>query len=339
MSEGDNHLQLIGHESVLRFFEQSITLGRLCSTYLLSGSAGIGKRVCARAIGQLILCKDRVGESACGQCSSCQAFQRQENPYFTERYFNQEKKSNESAVDVVRTFIDEIDSLSQVLHPVIVLIPNFQDYSIQVQNALLKTMEEPPSNIHIFLTSDRPHLVLETILSRCQHIRMSPLRNDELESILKKLELPTSTLSSILHLCEGRVDMALKLSSPEYIEMKDFIEGIIQKPPVDFLQVADKARSLTDQLKLGTKSEVKERDRVMEFVYVFEKIFIGRMINKVRDHFVAMQVLNACIEDIISARKALETSGHIFLSLDHYLNIATTRLMQMNKFSKTPEVS
>lgn len=331
-----NSNKLIGHEEALELFYLSFKQKRLCSTYLFAGQAGIGKRLCARECAKLILCQQPVKTGACQQCKSCHSFQEHTSPFFSERYFKEEQSKSESAVDVVRVFIEEIDQVSSQQR-MVYLIPNLQDYSIQVQNALLKTLEEPPANITIILTSDHPERILETITSRSQMIRFYPLPHHHLVNILKQHNQDIEKIQPYLDVCEGRVDLALKFSQEQYQMIIEWTHKLVQNLSSDFLSIATEAKILSDQLN-PDEQDSSDRSKIIEFISIFEKSLFNILLQKIRTHFVAMQLFNTTVHELIRAKHSIETSGHVLLSLEHYFQIISSRLIQMLRYSKMEEV-
>lgn len=329
--------ELIGHDSVVQFFQNSLELNRLCTTYLFAGPSGIGKRVLCRYLAKLILCKDRQQSKPCGECGSCSAFHDDQNPYFQERYFIKEKSRDESAVDVARAFIQDIERVHSSGQTSVYLLPNFEDYSMEVQNALLKTLEEPPVGIVIFLTTDYPKRVLETIHSRSQTMYLSPLSSLEMKrSLSAKLDNPDA-LDSLVRISEGSMEKAMKYSTSSYQALLIWVEKILQKPNPDFLTLAEEAKTLSKELAESNEGELSERKLMEEWVKVFEKMYFEKALNKVKDHFVAMQVLNTTLDDLLNARRSIVLHGHLSLSVENYLQIAMSRWMQMMRFVRIPE--
>jgi len=328
---------LVGHEAVLQFFANSLELDRLCSTYLFSGRAGIGKRLLCKTLAQLILCKQRDGRSACGSCSSCLAFEDAANPYFQERHFFLERSSNESAVDVVRGFIRDVDKVSSSKHKSVYLLPNFESYSNEVQNALLKTLEEPPVGIVIFLTTDNEKGILETIHSRSQVMHLSPLTPQQMKQSLTQQGIGSDDLDHLIRLSEGSMEMAMNYSHEAYRAILVWIETVLRQPQPDFLSLAEEAKVLGNGIAKIGDVELSERQQLEEWVKIFEKFYFEKALSKVRHHFVAMQILNTTLDDLLSAKRSIVSHGLLSLSLENYLQIAISRWMQMMRFVRIPE--
>jgi DNA polymerase III delta prime subunit len=329
-------LKLVGHNATLAFFARSLTLNRLCSTYLLLGPSGIGKRLLARCCAQLILCQDRQEDSACGQCSSCSALSQGTHPRWQERDFTREKKSDQSAVDVVRSFIEEVYRLGADGGKMIYLIPNIQAYSRQVQNALLKTLEEPPEGVIFMLTSDQPDQVLGTITSRSQNLPVAPLSQKEMQRVMAKLQWNMPQQDLILRMAQGSVQFAKQLSQEGHIKLIQWIEKQLIKCDKDFIQTTESFMALATELE-DDEEDWNDRKKVGHALNIFERLFFQKCLERVRLHFVGMQVFNTAMEELISTRRSVQTSGHVALSTEIYMQIAFSRLQQIMRFVRIPE--
>jgi DNA polymerase III delta prime subunit len=332
---------LVGHRAALDMFSRSLDLQRLCSTYIFAGPPGIGKRVAARACARLILCHARVESKACGQCTSCSAFRAEQHPRFSERDFATLKKGSESVVDVVRAFIEEVQRCGRGGEHLIFLIPNIQAYSIQVQNALLKTFEEPPAGVIFLLTSDRPQQLLETITSRAQMLHLSPLSLAELKAVMLKQTAELSLSELVIRMSEGRVDLALRYSSESYLALIQWVDKKLLKPEQDFLTASEQLLLLAQALELPQAEErdkdVSDREKAKEAIGVFERLFFQKCLDCTRKHFVGLQIFNTTVEELLSARRSIENSGYVALSVEHYLQQAMARLSQILRMTKIPE--
>lgn len=330
-------LPLVGHESAKAFFARSLDMNRLCSTYLFQGPGGIGKRIVARECARLLFCKQRIGDQACGACSACSAMAKGVHPGLQERDFMRLKKSDQSTVDVVRAFIQEVYRLGASGQDMVYIIPNIQNYSLQVQNALLKTLEEPPAGVVFILTADQPERVLETIASRSQILPLAALSEQQLERILSQLEISVSHQDLMLRMAQGRVELALKLAQDPYVKLVQWSEQQLIKCEKDFILTTEAFLQLASQLESEDK-ECGERQRVALALSLFERMYFQKCLERVRYHFVAMQVLNTTMDELITVRRSVEGSGHIALGAEIYMQTAFSRLQQIQRFVRIPEI-
>lgn len=330
-------LSLVGHDPVKAFFARSLDMGRLCSTYLFQGPGGIGKRIVARHCARLIFCKDRKGDQACEACSACSALAKGNHPGLQERDFVREKKSDQSTVDVVRAFIEEVYRLGASGNDMVYIIPNIQNYSLQVQNALLKTLEEPPAGVVFILTADQPERVLDTIASRSQILPLAPLSQQQLEKVLGQFQVSVPHQDLLLRMAQGRVELALKLAQDPYVKLVQWTEQQLLKCEKDFILTTEAFLLLASELDSDAK-DLGERQRVALGMNLFERMYFQKCLERVRYHFVAMQVLNTTMEELIGIRRSVEGSGHVALGAEIYMQTAFSRLQQIQRFVRIPEI-
>jgi DNA polymerase-3 subunit delta' len=152
---------------------------------LLRGPRGIGKLAFARALSQLLLCESREGEDvACGRCSACAWFEGGGHPDYrqiepesatdAEHEEGEKKKAVTIGVDQIRALGAFVNVSAHRAGPKAVVIHPAEALNVNAANALLKSLEEPPPGVHFLLVTHRPHQLLPTIRSRCQHITLRP---------------------------------------------------------------------------------------------------------------------------------------------------------------------
>ncbi|MDP4537223.1 DNA polymerase III subunit delta' [Alkalimonas collagenimarina] len=131
---------------------------------LLTGSSGVGKVQLAEALAALLLCREPQQQNPCGECKSCRLRLADHHA----DYWHQAEAEGRIGVDRIRQLTAFFQGSAQQGGVRIALLPQAERMSEAAANALLKTLEEPPSTCFLLLTSDQPAMLLPTITSRCQ---------------------------------------------------------------------------------------------------------------------------------------------------------------------------
>lgn len=155
---------VVGQKALTETLRNAIRQGHLAHAYLFCGPRGVGKTTCARIFAKTINCLHPTdSHDACNECESCVAFNEQ-------RSFNIHEldAASNNSVEDIRTLIQEVRIPPQVGKYSVYIIDEVHMLSQGAFNALLKTLEEPPSYAVFILATTEKHKVLPTILSRCQ---------------------------------------------------------------------------------------------------------------------------------------------------------------------------
>jgi len=220
---------IVGHERVVDLLQRAIAQRRIGHAYLLSGPLGVGKRTLAIRLAQALNC-ERLGPGAnptsgtasdaptaeppCGSCRRCRLIASGshpevrvvgvEPPHRVIRVADVESIQADAALrpaDVFRKVY--VLEQAELLHP-------------DAANRLLKTIEEPPPSVLMVLTTVDPEATLETIVSRCQHLRLRPLQRDRLAAhLVDTLGLASERAELLAALGEGCVGRARTLAADE----------------------------------------------------------------------------------------------------------------------------
>lgn len=155
---------VVGQEALTQTLRNAIRSNRLAHAYLFCGPRGVGKTTCARIFAKTINClTPSADHEACNQCESCVAFNEQ-------RSFNIHEldAASNNSVEDIRSLIDQVRIPPQIGKYSVYIIDEVHMLSQGAFNALLKTLEEPPSYAIFILATTEKHKILPTILSRCQ---------------------------------------------------------------------------------------------------------------------------------------------------------------------------
>jgi DNA polymerase-3 subunit delta' len=180
--------EIIGQDRVIAMLRESIARGALHHALLFVGPEGVGKRSAALALTRRLLCSDVRQDEACGVCSACiQVAARSHPDLRVEGFFYDEKKkeSRESvAIDQVRAAQAFVAGQAIAGGRKIVVFEEAHGLTEEAQNALLKTLEEPPRHSLIVLVCHNASRLAVTVRSRCQRVPFSPLGARDLATIL-----------------------------------------------------------------------------------------------------------------------------------------------------------
>ncbi len=174
---------VIGQEAITRSLQNAIKRQRLGHAYLFSGTRGIGKTSVARLFAQAIRCESLTpDDNPCGICSACQDMQQSNSMNVIEI-----DGASNNTVDEVRELINNVQYLPTNGSHKIYIIDEVHMLSKSAFNALLKTLEEPPSHVIFMLATTEPNKLLGTVLSRCQRFDFVNASVDDLTQHLIKI--------------------------------------------------------------------------------------------------------------------------------------------------------
>jgi DNA polymerase-3 subunit delta' len=236
---------VIGHEWAIQLLRGHIQQDALRHAYIITGQGGIGKkRISVRFI-QAIFCTEPTEPGIpCGLCYACQRVNRLEHPDLFPVCV--EDGSSQIKIDQIRDLIHHLSLTPFESSRRIGLLLDFEDANPPAQNALLKTLEEPPGDVILILTAQTSDSLLETITSRCEEIKLHPV---PLLTISNELELkhgiPADQARFLAHISGGNPESALDyFQNPEAQELRvtllDDHVDIIRSSAVDRFLYASK---------------------------------------------------------------------------------------------------
>lgn len=215
-----NYSDIIGHEDIVKHFKSSIELGKVSHAYILNGEKGVGKKTLAAVVAKSLQC-EAGGADPCNTCRSCQQAESGNQPDII--WINHEKP-NVISVDEIRSqILADIDLKPYSSRYKIYIVPDAQLMNPQAQNALLKTLEEPPEYAIIMLLTSNVDKFLPTILSRCIVLNFKPVEPLQMiEYLVTQIGVDQSTARFCTDFAQGNLGKAVRLAiSPEYNEIKE----------------------------------------------------------------------------------------------------------------------
>lgn len=209
-----NFKDIIGQDNVKKHLQRGISQGNISHAYIINGEAGSGRRLLASALTKTLLCENPTPEGdACGVCKSC--LQTDSNNHPDVRFIVHDKTS--IGVDDIRDqLVNDITIKPYSSTHKIYIIPDANKMTEQAQNALLKTIEEPPEYAVIILLTETADTLLETIQSRCIVLNTRPLDKKEIKQyLINNLQMEPERAEIASGFCQGNVGKAIHFASSE----------------------------------------------------------------------------------------------------------------------------
>lgn len=223
---------IVGHEDIIKHFKRSIELDRVSHAYIINGEVDSGKKMLAYAFAKTLMCESGATDP-CDECKSCKQAETGNHPdIITVVNDDKDKKTAVLSVDIIREqVIDSIAVKPYSSKYKIYIIPDAQLMNVQAQNALLKTIEEPPEYGIIILLTTNIDKLLPTILSRCVVLNTKPIRErDMLEYLVKNIGLTEDRAYFCLDFAQGNLGKAIKLGTNEqYVQVIESVVDVLKK--------------------------------------------------------------------------------------------------------------
>lgn len=221
-----NFNDIIGQEQIKEHFETAIQTGNISHAYILQGERCAGKEFIAKIFATALQC-EADGEKPCGQCDSCRKAESGNQPDIIRVTH---EKPNTIGVEDIRKITGDIAIKPYSSKRKIYILNEAEKMTVQAQNALLKTLEEPPEYATILLLVSNVDTLLPTIQSRCVLLTMKPVADDLVKAFLmKELRIPEYQAEVCTAFARGNVGRAKALaSSEEFDNIKTDAVGLLK---------------------------------------------------------------------------------------------------------------
>lgn len=219
--------EIEGNEHIIKSMRRAVKNKMVSHAYIISGAEGSGKKLIASSFAKTLLCDERADEPCC-KCVSCRTFDGGNNPDMIYVY---PKKTKALSVDDVREQITSDVNIKPYNHDYkIYMIPKADTLTVQAQNALLKTLEEPPEYAVFILLAENTAAFLPTVLSRCVLFDIKPLPNDTVKNYLvAKGKADDKSSSVYAEYSQGSIGKAIMFAeSEEFAEMRSSVSSVLK---------------------------------------------------------------------------------------------------------------
>ncbi len=323
--------EIHGHDNVVEQFRRASARGRLASSFLFAGPAGVGKRAFALKLAQAMLCQTRPEEALdpCGACPSCTQVAANTHPDLDvigkpadKSFIPLELLIGEREHRRREGFCHNIAMKPSLGGRKIAVIDDADYLNAEGANSLLKTLEEPPPRSVLILIGTSPAKQLPTIRSRCQLIRFRPLPVEMVAELLlsKGFVADPSEARRLAQYSEGSLQQALELADPELWSFRNTLLERLAEPVLRSVEIAQTVAAFVDEAGKEASARRARLRQVVAFAAEFYRQLLhaqcGVSVSEERDckSQVGRARQNPSGESELSARRlerCLEAAGQI----------------------------
>lgn len=205
---------VVGHKNIIDYIRSAVQEDKVSHAYILNGEKGAGKKMLANLFATTLLC-EKAGPDPCNECHSCRQAESGNHPDIIRVTH---EKPNTISVDDIREQVNNTILIKPYQGPYkIYIIPQADMMSVQAQNALLKTIEEPPEYAVIMLLTENADTLLPTIASRCVMLKLRNIKDTLIKKyLMETMEVPDYKADMCTAFAQGNMGRAILLANSEY---------------------------------------------------------------------------------------------------------------------------
>lgn len=237
---------IIGHEQIKEHFNNAIKTHKVSHAYILAGEAGMGRKSLANAFALTLLCEQGRMEP-CMKCHACRQVLSGSHPDLI--YVGHEKPGSIGVDDIRKQINDTIMVRPYSSSYKIYIVDEAEKMTVQAQNALLKTIEEPPFYAVIILLTTNQEAFLPTILSRCIQLKLKPLRDSVVKSyLMERMHIEEADADVYAAFARGNLGKAITIASSEEFKLlhQELLHLLKHIHDMDISELLDYIRKLKE---------------------------------------------------------------------------------------------
>lgn len=297
---------IIGHEDVKEHLKNAIRTGKVSHSYIFTGDPGAGKKLLATTFATTLQCEKK-GTQPCNECDSCKKAMGKNHPDIVT--VHHEKTASISIEEIREQVIADVAIKPYCSPYKIYIIPDADKMTVQAQNALLKTIEEPPAYAVIMLLTTNVDGMLPTILSRCVRLDLKVIEDSLVKNFLMEhLQVPDYQAEIDASYAQGSIGRAKQAATSEEF-------SIMTENSLKILKYANtmEVYELTDAIKQISEEKNNINDYLDIFLFWFRDVLmfkatqeIDNLVFKQEINFIKEQARERSYENIEKILEALE---------------------------------
>lgn len=284
---------IIGNEQIQEELMKAVQNDTISHSYMFIGNEGIGKQQIAKQFAKMILCTENDKDS--NKCKSCIEFDSNNNPDFI--YI--EPDGNNIKIEQIRQMQSKVIEKPIISNKKVYIINDAQNMTVEAQNCLLKTLEEPPEYITIILIASNENNLLSTIKSRCTIIHFDKIENKELKEYATNVIGISNVNENIINIFQGSIGKAIRLK--DKLDIYENIENIIKN--MDNKNIIDILNG--SEILYKSKDEIEE---ILEYINVI-------LLNQSKQNIKYVK----CIDIVEDTKKRLKSNSNYDMCIDNML--------------------
>ena len=314
--------QIIGHKDVIGHLQNAIATNKVSHAYILNGEKGSGKKTIARVFAKALNCESDE-EKPCDTCHSCRQANSGNHPDIME--VTHEKPNSISVDDIREQIVEDVQVRPYSSPYKVYIVSDAEKMTMQAQNALLKTIEEPPSYVVVLLLTTNAASLLPTILSRCVMLNTKPVPDSQVRTyLMEHVKVPDYQADICVAFAQGNIGKAVQLATSEnFNEIKGAaIHLLTHLKDMDIGEI-------TAAVKAVSEFKVDVRDYLDILAVWYRDVLYFKATNDAngiifRENLRAIQEQTRCIsyegiERILEGIQELNRKGSTVIYTSHYI--------------------